>query len=169
MKKVYQRIIAPKIGDCFKCCIASLLELGYDEVPNFVESDHWFSDAEAFLKERGYELSYHWLYNPNLRYLENATECCFEGEWQIDKDFSILAAKNMDGLGGLFLATVYSPGFTTKDNSFHALHSVICDQDLNIVFDPNPRYEGIKMYPYSKLIGYNGIRDIMPVIKIKEG
>lgn len=37
MKKVYQRIIDPKKGDCFKCCIASLLELDYDEVPNFVE------------------------------------------------------------------------------------------------------------------------------------
>lgn len=52
MKKVYQRIIDPKKGDCFKCCIASLLELDYDEVPNFVEQEDWFGAAIDFCKER---------------------------------------------------------------------------------------------------------------------
>lgn len=133
MQKVYQKIIDPKIGDCFKCCVASLLELDYDDVPNFIESRSWFSDAVKFLKEKEYELSYKWLFNPNFRYLENAKECCFEdGEIQIDKDSSILAAKTMEGVNGLFIATVYSSGFTSYDAPFTALHSVICDRGLKI-------------------------------------
>lgn len=169
MKKVYQKIIDRGVGDCFKCCIASLLELDYDEVPNFVESEHWYADAIDFLREKGYDLSHQWLFNPNLMYLENASSCCFDGDMSFDRGSSILKVKDMEGLDGLFLATVYSPKFTSMKEPFTALHSVICDRDLNIVFDPNPHYVGIKMYPYSKLIKYNGIRDIMPLTKLKDG
>lgn len=64
MKKVYQRIIDPNKGDCFKCCIASLLELDYDEVPNFVEQEDWFGDAIDFCKEHGYDFAYREYFNP---------------------------------------------------------------------------------------------------------
>ena len=37
MKKVYQRIVDPARGDCYKCCIASILGLEYEDVPNFIE------------------------------------------------------------------------------------------------------------------------------------
>jgi hypothetical protein len=36
------------------------------------------------------------------------------------------------------------------------------------VLDPNPNYDGILCYPYSKLIGYNGIRAIDTFNKLKQ-
>ena len=39
MKPVFQKIVNSKIGDCWRCCIASILELDADQVPNFVEGD----------------------------------------------------------------------------------------------------------------------------------
>jgi hypothetical protein len=43
-------------GDCLTACIASLFELSLDEVPFFVEKDTWWSDYQAFLHERGFQL-----------------------------------------------------------------------------------------------------------------
>lgn len=55
MKKVYQRITNSIIGDCLKCCVASLLELEYEDVPNFIEYENgnWLVAMKVFLKERG--------------------------------------------------------------------------------------------------------------------
>lgn len=44
---------------------------------------------------------------------------------------------------------------------------VLCDFDFNIVFDPQPEYAKVVNYPYSKLIGYNGIRSIDIIKKIE--
>ena len=50
MKPVMQRIIDSKNGDCLKCCVASLLELPYEKVPNFVEELDWNYAMQKFLK-----------------------------------------------------------------------------------------------------------------------
>lgn len=48
-----------QIGDCFRACIASLLELPAEEVPHFCDGpepskDHaWYRRANAWLKQRG--------------------------------------------------------------------------------------------------------------------
>nr|DAF77415.1 MAG TPA: hypothetical protein [Caudoviricetes sp.] len=34
--------------------------------------------------------------------------------------------------------------------------------------EPQKEYEGLLEYPYSRLIGFNGIRDIMVITKLKE-
>lgn len=39
MKPVYQKIVDPGRGDCWRCAIASILELNAGDVPNFV-GDH---------------------------------------------------------------------------------------------------------------------------------
>ncbi len=63
MKPVEQRIIATEdtgleVGDCFKCCLASVLELPYEAVPNFVDLGHrderfgWFGLAQNWLREQ---------------------------------------------------------------------------------------------------------------------
>lgn len=167
MKKVYQRIDSPNNGDCFKCSICSLLELDYDNVPNFVEyGNEWFIKAYNFLEKLGYELYSETLWNPNIHYLENPTECCFQDNG-IAKDYSLDALKPEHGINGLFLAGVYSPKYTNpNEHPIKHLHSVLCDSNFNIVFDPQKNYENIKTYPYAKLIGYNGIRTIDTIRKI---
>lgn len=168
MKKVYQRIIDPQKGDCFKCCIASLLELDYDEVPNFVEEQHWFSAAMKFCKEHGYDLSYQSYYNPNLNYLEDPTYGCFK-PWNLDGTYHLDKLGREEGVDGLFLAGVYSPRYTKAgEHPICHLHCVIIDKGCNIVFDPQKENEGILEYPYSRLIGFNGIRDVMVITKLKE-
>ena len=49
------------IGDCFRCCIATLLDLPVNEVPHFAEKDWgktkdytWFADLTAWLATRGF-------------------------------------------------------------------------------------------------------------------
>lgn len=39
---VDQQEIHPDIGDCLKCCVASILELPYETVPHFVKGDRWY-------------------------------------------------------------------------------------------------------------------------------
>jgi len=43
-------------GNCFAACIAAILELPIDEVPNFVDSDNSWNNVQEFLKPFGYSL-----------------------------------------------------------------------------------------------------------------
>lgn len=52
-------------GDCVKCCVASILELPYEDVPHFVAGEvkdadgnplHWLKAINHWLRERGYPL-----------------------------------------------------------------------------------------------------------------
>ena len=165
MDFVYQRIISPTHGDCFKCCLCTLLGLKYEDVPNFVEYKHWFMKAMNFCDKLGYDIMCDTYYNFNVHYLEEPTIGCYEepkfAEWM-----SLDNLKKEDGNNGLFLASVYSPAYTTaEENPISHLHQVLCDADFNIVFDPNPNYKNIREYPYAKLIGYNGIRTIDAIRK----
>lgn len=167
MKKVYQRIDDPRHGDCYKCCIASILGLEYDEVPHFIEyGDKWYEMAIEFFKEHGYKL-FGELYNPKLAFLEDPTWNVYENCYPYDEK-TFYALKPEYGINGLFLAGVYSPKYTNaNEHPISHLHSVLCDKDFNIVFDPQPAYEKVVNYPYSKLIGYNGIRSIDIIKKIE--
>lgn len=42
------------VGDCLKCCVASLLELDYDDVPHFAEHDNWNQMLDGFLALHGW-------------------------------------------------------------------------------------------------------------------
>lgn len=165
--KVYQRIDDPRKGDCWKCTICTLLGLDYDEVPNFVEyGDKWFEMGMEVFKQQGYKLTGRMLYNPKLVFLEDPTWNVWENNYPVDeKTFG--AIKPEYGIDGLFMASVYSPKYTNADeHPVEHLHSVLCDIDFNIVFDPQPEYAKVVNYPYSKLIGYNGIRCIDIITKI---
>lgn len=50
MKPVYQTIFDKPHGNCLQACVASILELDLDQVPNFVENDDWFQALETFLE-----------------------------------------------------------------------------------------------------------------------
>lgn len=161
MTPVYQRIDDPARGDCFKCCVRTLLGLDYDDVPNFVELGEkwWEITCDTFL-ECGYVLGERSYLNPNVPLLENPVAGCFYAG-MVASDCTFGALRMSDGVDGVFLAHVYSPKYTNaSEHPISHLHSVLCDVNFNIVFDPQKDYEGIVRYPYSGIIGYNGIRGI---------
>lgn len=167
MKKVWQRIDDPKRGDCLKCTVCALLDLEYDDVPNFVEhGDDWWTMLCDTFREHGYKVGDLYLYNPNILYIENPTGCCFEKNY-VYEDYTLSALKKEHGINGLFLASVYSPKYTSpSEHPVAHLHSVLCDINYNIVFDPQRNYENILSYPFANIIGYNGIRGVDAIEKL---
>lgn len=53
MKPVEQTILHPPDGNCFAACVASILELPIEAVPNFrTEGDGWWREWQQWLAER---------------------------------------------------------------------------------------------------------------------
>lgn len=55
---VRQRTVNPRYGDCFGACLASLLELPIEVVPND-HSPRWMAIQRLFLGQFGIELTFH--------------------------------------------------------------------------------------------------------------
>lgn len=55
MRPVEQTIPSPPHGDCFRACIASILEVGIDDLPNPI-SDDWAKEWGEHLETRGLSL-----------------------------------------------------------------------------------------------------------------
>jgi len=169
MKPTYQRVIHPTNGDCVKCCLCTLLDLEYDDVPNFAEHSNMWLYVINFCEKLGYEYNSGAYMNGKVQFLENPIDCCYNKLIDtVDASHLYLqSAKPEESYNGLFIAGVYSPGYTNiNDHPSSHLHCVLCDTDFNIVFDPNPNYQDIIRYPYSELIGYNGIRCIDIIKKL---
>lgn len=58
MKEQRQRITSPRMGDCFAACMASLLELPLEVLPND-HTDRWWHVWRDFLAQFGLETTYH--------------------------------------------------------------------------------------------------------------
>ena len=60
MKPVFQTILAPPRGNCLQACIASILELPLEAVPNFMEvdGDGWEKVYQDFLETKGLQVLY---------------------------------------------------------------------------------------------------------------
>ena len=56
MKKVLQTDLTPEGGNCFSACIASVLEIGINEVPNVAKDFAWFQIMDEFVNKYGYGL-----------------------------------------------------------------------------------------------------------------
>lgn len=57
MKPVEQTITKPPNGNCFAACVASLLELPLEQVPNYLEPHGvWFENWQKWLSERNLTL-----------------------------------------------------------------------------------------------------------------
>jgi hypothetical protein len=51
MKRVEQTILSPPDGNCFAACVASILELPIESVPNYrTEGDDWMPRRQAWLR-----------------------------------------------------------------------------------------------------------------------
>ena len=56
MIPVYQTIVSIEDGDCTRACLASILDLPIDAVPNFIRfRDNWFNIFWAFIRALNYE------------------------------------------------------------------------------------------------------------------
>lgn len=114
MKKVDQSIIDQGYGDCTRACIASLLELELDAVPNFIRfGTRYARTMWAFLKS----LDYHPIGTGFPQGLEYPNGNVLRETPNID---------------GFVMASVPSKIFENTG------HSVIIDLNGLVVHDPNP-------------------------------
>ena len=163
INKVYQKIIDKGIGNCMRACVCTLLNIDDSNVPNFIEGNYEQLLSKTLADNNCEEKGMLW--NPNLSYFNNPTECCFE-RIRHEKSQLLDAISDYKGIDGLFIASVFSPRYFNYSNGIHQTHAVIIDKQFNIVHDPNPNYKNIFMYPLSKLIKYNGIRNVYLIERI---
>jgi hypothetical protein len=131
MKPVYQRIIDAGKGDCFAACLASILELPLESVPNFRALETPEADMNKLARE--------WLKeNYNLSLV-----CIYNGK-------EIISGEDFRVIGGLVgtpcIGTVISPNF---ENAQHAVVGQIDKHGMNfeLLHDPNPNGKEIKTRP----------------------
>lgn len=118
MVPVKQKIQDYMTGDCLAACIASLLEMKQDNVPNFVALF-----PVNHVKFGWFELLYYWLWHFDYD---------LKGHFTPDK------LSEYEGIGGYIIVSVES----NVDSSTHAcIYSV---KDKRIVHDPEPGDPAIK-------------------------
>lgn len=128
-------------GDCVKCCIASILELTYEEVPHFVAREvldetgkqlQWFEGINHWLRTRGYPLGL-------KRWSNNRTAAeifALREERGLQPGESMPAtlmyrtSKYPDRNDGYWIASVISENF---EDSTHAIVML----DGEVAFDPS--------------------------------
>lgn len=165
MKKFYQKIVDKGKGDCMRAALCSLLEVDPTNVPNFIELENTWIHIDNFLINHGYSYS-GCLHNIRYGELFNPSERCFRNIGY--NDAAVLRKGNLEdkySIDGLFLAAVLSPKYFSLETPTQT-HAVLCDKDLNTVFDPNQEYSNILRYPLADLLGYNGIVNVYLIEKL---
>lgn len=164
MKQVYQKIFGDN-GDCMKASLCSILELDYDSVCNFVEYEDWWQRMEAVLNVNGYVWGKRF-HNRKQQDIYRPTDC-FQPFVTLDNASILESISKEDTINGLLFGSVLSPGYFNYHEYPHwGLHMVVIDINCKIVFDPNPNYKGIDHYPFSRLIGFNGVLEAWGVKKL---
>ncbi len=123
MKPVDQTIMHEpengRYGDCFRCCIASLLELPAEQVPHFCEDGqptNWYVKLKA------------WLAQFDLTFIEIDVSQDGGAAWrEAFKDCEISVYHTI---------VARSPRFPTENHSVVGLNG-------NVVFDPHPDRAGL--------------------------
>ena len=115
MIKVFQTIFDFKNGNCFQACVASVLELPLEDVPNFCaeDQDEWLRNYNEWLRPRG------------LGVIHVITDAC--------SDSNIIISE--------FTAGYHIAGVEPTKGEKHAvvIHNGI------IVHDPHPRQNAFKL------------------------
>lgn len=100
-------------GDCLKCCLATLLGLGYDDVPHFASmGDMWWIEMTNWLAAKGWRIGNAW-FTPS------------------DEDPAKLSGYTQ----GLWVAGVKSR--RTRPDGSHISHMVVM-HDAEVIWDPHP-------------------------------
>lgn len=108
------------VGDCFRCCIASLLELPVSEVPHFTQE--------------GIERKIHWTWLVN-QWLDPRGFWYMEYEW---KSFPVVYVPNIWVYG---IGSGWSPRF---EGDQHAVVVRMRKWEIEIAHDPHPSRAGFK-------------------------
>lgn len=145
MKPVYQIITEPGKGDCWRACIASILELEINEVPNFVGQFH---DNPEF---NHYELCHKWLSERGLFMIDvnlsKVDEWFYILDWQMIKGaYGIASVPSQKNQGGWHSVVIHFTG----DNR---------TTSLKIVHDPR-----IDNEPYPEDVKFRRMQFIAPVL-----
>lgn len=104
-------------GDCFRACIASILELGHEDLPNPHDADHWFDAWQEALAPYGLRLI----------------------EWEVSAEPELW-------FEGYWIASVPSLNLGTNDDGSPVLHCVVM-RGSEFVHDPSmgKRYESVDL------------------------
>ncbi len=148
MVPVHQRIVASGgderlPGDCVKCCIASIFELAYEDVPHFVAREvkdatgkalWWFEGVNYWLRERGYPLRlHHWTNNLTAaEVFKRREDLGLEPGQSMPALDMYRVSPHPDRHDGWWIASVISENF---EQSTHAI--VMCDGE--VAFDPSTK------------------------------
>lgn len=123
MKPIKQSSFGTEMGNCFSACIASLLELPLEEVPNFcADKEGWPRNAIDWLRNRGYAFI-------GMPYDDVPKE---------------VAIRDMQQFGGYFIVSGTSP-------RFDCLHSVLY-KDGKLIHDPHPDGDGVETIEYIEVL-----------------
>lgn len=113
MIKVDQTIVNEENGDCTRACIASMLELPIDAVPNFIRfKNNWYLMMKDFLRRLNYD---------------------YTGTGYLNSKHSIELSESPN-IKGFVMASV--PSKTFPQNGIG--HSVVINLNGVVVHDPNP-------------------------------
>jgi hypothetical protein len=141
MKPVPQRIIGAlqddQRGDCYKCCVASILELPYEDVPHFAMGEpnplySMFSNVNLWLRENGIPLSVDGRY-----YLAKHVQ------WTADDIHSQYdyAPQPRNLHPGYWIAVVKSRVYSQSQ------HAIVM-KDGEVAFDPSPSRDDPRPYEF---------------------
>lgn len=139
MIPIFQQIVDPGRGDCFKCCVASIFELEYDQVPNFIEDKSGSMDVVSakWLDRFGYK---------TVSFSIRGDTDIYKIDWILAEGlFCVLSVPSQRFSGGSHAVV---GKFTGKENSY----------ELKIVHDPNP---GNAKYPDD--VNISRIRFFVPI------
>jgi hypothetical protein len=115
-------------GDCWKCCIASILELDYDEVPHFVQ-----------LEQDGQVESY---WNATIDWLRRRRLAVARfGLWGTEKPFLLFGSQKIAyhfNAPGHWIASVTSLRIDREGNN---IEHVVVMNGSSVIWDPHPLRE----------------------------
>jgi len=130
LKPVNQTLVDEEFGDCIRACLASILDLDIDAVPNFVRfNDRWMIVFWSYINVLGYQFyGTGWPKSESKPNGHIISEC-----------------PNVDGF---VIASVPSRSFEGGS------HAVVMNINGLVVHDPNPKraWEGINVLETGDLI-----------------
>lgn len=171
--KVIQRIISLN-GDCMKCCFCTLFNEKYEDIPDFNGND-WYKIFEGALAKKGWKFGktlFNYIYNKDIA---DPISGCFNNvkldlnsmisENTLKSAGGVVRTGDLTGAHKIMFASVFSIHLYKSGIDFNSQqkHMVLCDENADIVFDPNPAYAEILHYPLADVIGYSGIDEIWPL------
>jgi hypothetical protein len=129
VRPVEQTIPSLPNGDCLRACIASILEVGIDDLPNPI-SDRWATEWGEHLQARG------------LSWVEVSLINCGESWWHLSDEQYWIASVPSLNFPGKFHSVVMRGGELAHDPSLGKKytsvdHAVIRDMTFLVPVSPN--------------------------------